>query len=207
MFSGKPIIGITGGIGAGKSFVARLFGELGCCVIYSDEQVYRVYQRQDVKDELRRWWGDRVFTPAGEIDRKAVAKIVFADPVERRRLEALVHPIVNRQRTAIMQAAANDPAIPAYVWDVPLLFETGLNRECDAVVFVDAPLDVRLNRIKARGWSAEELSTRENSQFPLDKKRSSAHYCISNANGVDVVRDQARDVLSRILAGFRQPPA
>jgi dephospho-CoA kinase len=201
MFSGKPIIGITGGIGAGKTFVARLFGELGCRVIVSDEQVHRAYARDDVKAALRAWWGDRAFTAAGEVDRKAVARIVFADPAERRRLEGLIHPIVNAQRAEIMAADAGDPSIRAFVWDVPLLFEANLHHQCDRIVFVDAPVAVRLNRIRSRGWTEAELVARENSQFPLDKKRSMSHYCVSNVDGVDVVREQARDVLSRILAG------
>src|SRR5512139_2874540 len=99
----KPIIGIAGGIGSGKTFVADLFGELGCRVIKSDEQVHRAYQRQDVKDQLRAWWGGRAFTPADEVDRRSVAKIVFDDPLERRRLEGLIHPIVNAERAEIMR--------------------------------------------------------------------------------------------------------
>lgn len=203
----KPVIGIAGGIGSGKSFVADLFGELGCRVIKADEQVYRAYDREEVREQIRSWWGDRAFADDGSIDRKAIAEIVFDDPAERKRLEGLIHPIVNEERRRIMSADASNPAILAFVWDIPLLFETGLNRECDCIVFVDAPRPVRLARVQAtRGWSDQELSARENLQFPLDKKREISDYCLSNANGVDVVREQVREVLSRILARVRSDP-
>lgn len=198
----KPIIGIAGGIGSGKSFVADLFGELGCRVIKADEQVHRAYQRRDVKARLREWWGARAFTPSGEVDRAAVAGIVFDAPAERARLEGLIHPIVNAERDEIMRRSQGDPAVVAFVWDVPLLFETGLNRECDCIVFVDAPVAVRRRRVRAsRGWTARQLAERENLQLPLDNKRRISDYYVSNVDGIDVVREQVRDVLTRILAG------
>lgn len=202
MFANKPIIGLTGGIASGKSFVARLFGEMGGLVISSDEQVHRAYERDDVKTTLRQWWGDLAFEDDGSVNRKAVAGIVFSNDSEKRRLEGYIHPLVNAQRTEIMAAAAGDTAVLAYIWDVPLLFEAGLNHLCDAVVFVDAPLAVRQERVRVhRGWSPQELIRRENLQMPLDKKRSVSHYMISNDGSADVVREQARDVFSRILAG------
>jgi dephospho-CoA kinase len=205
MFASKPIIGLAGGVGSGKSFVAQIFAEFGALVIASDEQVHRAYGRDDVKATLRRWWGDGVFAADGSVDRKAVAKIVFRDEIQKRRLEALIHPIVNQQRAEIMAAAGGDSAVKAFVWDIPLLFETGLNRACDAVVFVDAPLEIRQERVKAtRGWPAEELTRREILQMPLDKKRSISHYMVSNDGSADVVREQARDVFSRILAGSQK---
>src|SRR5687767_11437573 len=93
MFAGKPIIGITGGIGSGKSFVAKIFGELGCHVIHSDEQVKAAYEDPHVRKTLRDWWGDKVFKPDGQVDRGAIAKKVFTDPAERLRLEGLLHPL------------------------------------------------------------------------------------------------------------------
>src|ERR1700712_2002924 len=98
MFHGKPIIGISGGIGSGKSFVARLFGELGCVVIDSDAQVRIAYDLPRVKQALREWWGDGVFDAGGNVSRSAVARRVFADPAERARLEGLLHPLVAQMR-------------------------------------------------------------------------------------------------------------
>src|SRR5438874_1785024 len=87
VFEGKPIIGIAGGIGSGKTFVAKMFGEEGCLVINSDDMVRRVYHDETVKHTLKQWWGKMIFEPNGEIDRSAVARKIFNFPSERVRLE------------------------------------------------------------------------------------------------------------------------
>ena len=207
VFAGKPVIGIAGGVGSGKSFIARLFGELGCAVIDSDAQVRAAYLDPSVRQTIRSWWGDEVFLPGGEINRAAIARKVFADEGQRRRLEGLIHPWVAEARRRDMSAAANDPQTVAYVWDTPLLFEAGLAPECDAVVFVDAPEEVRLERVrKTRGWDAAELRRRENLQWPLDKKRRISHYVVTNTADADDPRGQVREVLSRILARSSNRP-
>lgn len=201
MYAGKPIIGIIGGIGSGKTYVARVFGELGCRVISSDEQVSRAYQRPDVREQLRQWWGEAVFRPDGSVDRAAIADRVFADPAERVRLEGLIHPLVRQMRDEEMAAAAQDAQVLAYVWDTPLIVEAGLAGQCDAIVFVDAALEVRLQRVAERGWDEAELLRREKSQAPLDKKRKVAKYMVRNTAGADEdVRNQVRKVLTRVVA-------
>lgn len=204
----KPIIGIAGGIGSGKSFVARLFGELRCMVISSDEQVSEAYRDPRVLATLREWWGDDVVTPAGEINRRVVAQKVFEQPDQLKRLEQLVHPMVQAARERAMTEASDDPGVVAFVWDTPLLFETGLHRQCDAVVFVQAPLEVRRERVRSsRGWDEAELDRREKSQMPLDTKRELSQYVIDNTADADAVRGQVRAVLSRILQrSVEEPP-
>lgn len=194
----KPIIGIIGGIGSGKSFVASLFGELGARVIHADDLVHEVYRRPEVLQTLRNWWGDAVTTPDGKLDRRFVAGKVFSNDAERTRLEELVHPLVNAERLRRIAAGADDPAVTAFVCDTPLLLETGQQSECDAVVFVDAPLEVRLQRVRKRGWDESELERREKLQLPLDTKRESADYVISNAADAEAARGQIRQVFSRI---------
>jgi dephospho-CoA kinase len=203
MFAGKPIIGLLGGIGSGKSFVASIFAEMDCLVLNADEHVRQAYERDDVKHALREWWGDEIFDQAGHVDRQAVARKVFKHPPERRRLEQLLHPLVGAIRDQAMADTAADPRILAYVWDVPLLVEVGLHRRCDALVFVDAPPEQRLARVSAsRRWKPDEWRRREFLQLPLDKKRRIANYIVRNTAGADEVRSQVRQVLSRILAGF-----
>ena len=225
MFQGKPIIGIAGGIGSGKSRVARLFGELGCAVIDSDAHVREAYSREDVRRTLKQWWGEGVFKEDGRLDRAAVAAKVFSDPAQRQRLEALVHPLVAEARDRAMREAARDPQLVAFVWDTPLLFEVGMNAACDAVVFVEAPPDVRRARVRrSRGWDAAELARRENLQWPLDRKRQLSDDVVTNTadadegssgegssdegssgpTGADPLRNQVRQVLSRILARTAQ---
>jgi dephospho-CoA kinase len=201
VFHNKPIIGIMGGIGSGKSTIARMFGELDCLVIHSDEQVQQVYQDPVVIDQMRKWWGGSVLQPSGQLNRKKVSDIVFTDPTQRRKLEELVHPHVARLRDKQMEEAANNPQIKAIVWDTPLLFEAGLRQQCDAVVFVDLPLPQRLERVaRSRGWNEAELRRREFSQWPLDKKKEISDYIVDNSADADHVRGQVREVLFRILA-------
>ena len=211
MFCGKPIIGLAGGIGSGKSYVAKLFAEdidgRHCVVISSDELVNQAYRDGMVKQQLRKWWGTLVFSPNGEIDRSAVARKIFDRADDRKRLEQFLHPIVNQQRERLMQQAGCNPQVAAFIWDTPLLFETGLNRLCDKVVFIDAPMEMRLERVgTSRGWDQIELSRRENSQMLLDNKREISDYVISNTAGAEVVREQVRNTLSRILADTLQKP-
>ena len=207
MFAGKPIIGIVGGIGSGKSFVSKLFGEMGCLVVNSDDQVRAAYRDPRVIDTLRQWWGDGVISADGSVNKRAIGQRVFADPEQRQRLEGLLHPLVNAARERQMEAAANDPAVVAYVWDTPLLIETGLHESCDAIVFVDAPLETRLNRVReTRNWDAAELVRRENLQRGLDTKREISDHVVSNTADVDYARRQVREVLSRILARTIHPP-
>ena len=207
VFAGKPVIGIAGGVGSGKSFVARLFGELGCGVIDSDAQVRAAYLDPSIRQAIRSWWGGDAFLASGEINRQFVARKVFADETERRRLEGLIHPWVAEARRREMSAAAGDPQVVAYVWDTPLLFEAGLASECDAVVFVDAPAEVRLKRVReTRGWDEAELRRRENLQWPLDKKRRISDYVLTNTADADDPRGQVREVLSRILARSSNRP-
>jgi dephospho-CoA kinase len=208
MYAGKPIIGLTGGIGAGKTFIAQMFADAGCMVISSDEIIRQAYKDSVIKQTLKKWWGQMVFSPDGEIDRSAVSRKVFSRPEDRKKLEQLLHPYANTVRERMMQQAGENPKIKAFVWDTPLLMETGLNRLCDKVVFVEAPLENRLARVKeGRNWSEAELAERENLQLPLDKKKEISDYCISNTANADYARGQVRDTLTRILAETQQQPA
>jgi dephospho-CoA kinase len=200
MYAGKPIIGIAGGIGSGKSFVARLFADEGCLVIAADDQVRALYADPGVKQTLRDWWGDAVFNSRGEVDRHAVALRVFDRPDEKERLETLIHPRVAAMRDAAMARAADDPQVVAFVWDIPLLFEVGLADRCDAIVFVDAPLEQRLARVgQTRGWEETELLRREKLQHPLDNKRRMSNDILQNTADVGFARRQVREILTRIL--------
>jgi dephospho-CoA kinase len=199
----KPVIGLAGGIGSGKSTVARLFGALSCLVIDSDALSHEALQTPLVKQELRAWLGETVFDPDGSVNRKRVAAKVFAEPAAAQRLAGLIHPEVARKREQFTAEAMANPAIKAVIWDSPLLFEAGLNLQCDAVVFVHVPRESRINRLAAgRGWDAQELDKRENLQFSLDKKGELADYCIDNSGDEASTLRQVRHVLSQILTSL-----
>lgn len=202
-----PVIGIAGGIGSGKSFVAQIFGELGCRVIDSDRMSKDALFRPDVRDRLVEWWGSDILTPAtspipGQVDRSKIAKIVFADAEQRGRLESLIHPIVRQGRAAMVADALAQGAKAAIV-DAPLLFEVGLDQECDAVVFVDTPREVRVRRVcEGRDWTAEELERRESAQWPLERKKAASSHVVDNSQPIEGVRLQVRQILADVLSSF-----
>ena len=205
MNAGKPIIGLTGGIGSGKSTVAEAMRELGAAVIDADRLNHEELNSPEVLEELRRWWGPQVVGSDGRADRAAIRRIVGGDAVQRQRLERLVHPRIDRRRRALVDQYRADPAIRAIIWDAPLLHEVGLAEACDFLVFVEADRAIRLDRVRQRGWTAEDLERFEKSQLPLDTKRDRADYRVVNSSDIADLRRQVEDVFSRILARGQTP--
>lgn len=204
----KPVIGIVGGIGAGKSLVTEMLGELGSGVIDSDRLAHAELGEPEVVAELRRWWGDEVVRADGSVDRGAVGRIVFERPGELARLEGLLYPRIHHRRVELMRDMEQDGRIRAVVWDAPKLFEAGLQDLCDAVVFVDADRAERLARVRrSRGWSEAEVDRRESFQKPLDYKRANADYVVANNSDIDALRLQVERVFSSVLASFAKESA
>lgn len=202
MIRGLPVIGIVGGIGAGKSAVAGILRELGCVVSDSDAHARAAFAEPDVQRAMLERWGARARSSGddrGPADRAAVGHIVFADAGERKWLEALIHPRIHAMREA--QFAAAPAGTVALAIDAPLLLESGLGASCDAVVFVDAPQAVRAARVAAsRGWDAGELGRRESAQWPLDRKRASAHHVLRNDGDPESLQAQVRHLLDQVIA-------
>jgi len=177
----KPVIGLAGGIGSGKSTVADLLEELGARTIDSDLLVGEELQNAEVVDTFRSWWGDRVCDSAGGIDRKVMGDIIFADAGERSRMESYLYPRLERRRRVLMDECNRDASVRAIVINAPLLYEVGLDRECDAVIFVECPRSDRLQRLRERrGWDEVELERREKVQKSLDIKARAADYRVVN---------------------------
>jgi dephospho-CoA kinase len=187
-----PIIGIAGGIASGKSLVAEQLRQLGATVISADAAAHDVLELEEVKHLARQRWTDAILTSDGRIDRQALGRIVFAPPPdgprERAYLEQLTHPrigeIIRRQLVEVAGRAA------AIVLDVPLLYESGWNKTCDTIVFVDAPRSQRQSRAVARGWTAEEFARRESAQQPPETKRELADVVIDNSASRESARAQ-----------------
>lgn len=199
----KPIIGLAGGIGSGKTAAARIFESLGAAVIDSDRLAHRELDDPEVIATLRSWWGDSILLSSGEIDRGAVGDLVFDHPAELARLEELLYPRIERRRQELMAAYENDQRIKAVVIDAPKLYEAGVDKVCDVVVFVDADRPARLTRVAAsRGWTKEELARRENLQNPLDTKKASADYVLTNNSSIGELRIQVEKVFSSVLASY-----
>jgi dephospho-CoA kinase len=197
----KPVIGIIGGIGCGKSAVAAMFAREGCAVIDSDALAHEVLESEEVKAALRAWLGEAVFADDRRVSRKTLGELVFADAEKLKRLNSLVHPRIGRRRDELMTKYLADPGVKAIVWDTPLLVEVGLDRECDAVVFIKTSREVREARVRQRrGWSAAELEKREKSQIGLDKKAAIADYCIDNSGDEVASVLQVQRVLSHLFS-------
>ncbi|MFO0835627.1 MAG: dephospho-CoA kinase [Phycisphaerales bacterium] len=193
------VIGLVGGIGSGKSTVAaEIARQAGGIVIDSDKEAKAALDRPDVRDQLIAWWGRGVMGKDGRIDRGQVADIVFRRPEERARLEGLVHPIVRSTRAQAIERARAAGAGVAII-DAPLLFEAGVDRECDLVLYVDAPLEARVGRVKAtRGWDAAELERREKAQLPLEEKRQRSDDVVVNDGEPGSLPGRVADLLQRI---------
>ncbi|USN99981.1 MAG: dephospho-CoA kinase [Phycisphaeraceae bacterium] len=193
-----PVIGLAGGIGSGKSTVARFLADLGCVVSDSDSEAKACLQQVPVKGLLVERWGGGVVEADGTVSRSAVAKIVFADEEERVWLESVIHPRLKSTRVALYERAVQEGAA-GFVIDAPLLFEAGLHAECDAVIFVDCPRAERLRRVSgSRGWDEAELERREKAQLDLDEKRRRSDYLVRNAGDPDALRAGVREAFDQI---------
>jgi dephospho-CoA kinase len=177
----KPIIGLVGGIGAGKSLVAALFAERGARVIDADAAGHEALRQSVIRDQVKARWGSQVMENGDEVSRRKLGSIVFADPHERTALQAIVFPWIDQQIRDEIDRAQADPNVRLIVLDAAIMQETGWDAACSRVIFIDAPREQRKARLMAkRGWSSEELPTREKAQMPTDEKRSRAHDVLIN---------------------------
>jgi dephospho-CoA kinase len=176
-------VGLTGGIGAGKSAVSRLLEERGAVVIDSDVLAREVVARgTDGLAEVVGVFGE-VLTPEGELDRPAVGRIVFGDAEARRKLEAIIHPRV-RARAAEIEAAAPDDAV--VVHDIPLLVETGQAGKFDLVLVVDVPPELQVKRLtELRGMTDEEAKQRIASQASREDRLAAADVVVDNSGSLE----------------------
>ena len=185
------LIGLTGGIGSGKSTVAALLRELGATVIDADEATRAVQAPGSPGlQQLVEAFGPEILTPDGALDRPRLAAIAFSDPEARRRLNEIVHPLV-REWMAERQREAAERGDAAVVLEVPLLFETRGAEGLDAVVLVYAPEDVQLKRlIEARGMDEQAARARIASQMPIEEKRRLASHVIPNTGTLEQLRTE-----------------
>ena len=201
----KPVIGIIGGVGAGKSTVAAELAALGCAVVDADAVGHEVILRDDVKAELRELWGDGILGPDGNVSRAAVARRVFADADDLAGLNAVMHP---RMRVALgrrIKRLSSDPAVKAVVLDAAVLLEAGWDDLCTVVVFVAATDAKRAARSAGRGWDRAAWRRREKSQKPLDIKRARAEHVLDNSSSLASLREQVRSLLHTVLQTTDRP--
>ncbi|MBM3992779.1 MAG: dephospho-CoA kinase [Planctomycetes bacterium] len=193
-----PVIGIIGGIGSGKSLVAQTMQSLGGHLVSADAFGHDALRQPDIRAKLVERWGPRILNDQGFPDRRTIARIVFSNHEELAALEALVFPFIEERIGAEIDQAQSRRGTRFVVLDAAIMLEAGWHRRCDKIVFVDAPRDVRLERLKEkRGWDDAELARRESSQMSLNEKKARADAVIFNDSGPEKILPQVKDALER----------
>lgn len=189
------VIGLMGGIAAGKSAVAELFAARGLCHVDADAIGRAISAEPAVLAEVAAGFGPRAVR-GDQLDRAELARIVFADPPARARLEAILHPRIRARIRAELAAARTRG--DSVLLDAPLLLEGGLIEFCDTSVFVDASLATRARRAASRGWAPDELPRREAAQAPLAEKRARAAHRIDNDGDLADTERQVEALLQHL---------
>jgi dephospho-CoA kinase len=192
-----PFVGLTGGLGSGKSTALQQLRQLGAAVISSDAIVHELYEHGPLRDAVVERYGPEVTTSDGAIDRAAVARHAFADPEERAWLEGQVWPLVGaRVAQWLSEARQAEPPPPAAVVEVPLLFEAGMEGIYDATIAVVA--DENLRRERAAGRGHELVEERAGRQLAQGEKARRATYAVRNDGTVKQLRAQLSEVLEKL---------
>ena len=185
------VIALTGGIGAGKSTVAQFFSELGAVVVDADQLARIAIERgSEGFDEVVTTFGQSIISN-GDIDRKALAAIVFNDPQARVDLEAIIHPRV--QKLFAQAVAESDQSVPM-IYEIPLLVETDAARKFDFVITVEADEELRINRLLSRGMFISDIKARLASQAPAEKRIAIADAVIRNDGDDDHLLRQVENL-------------
>lgn len=200
-----PFIGLTGGLGAGKSTALALLGELGAAIISADAIVHELYRGEPLRSLVVERWGDGVLHAEGQIDRTVIAERVFSAPEERAWLEGVIWPLVGQRMHEFRESAdaafrlGADDAPRAAVVETPLLFEAGMAPLYDATIAVIAPEELRTERAAARGHAA--VSERDARQLSQQEKADQADHVVVNDGSVDHLRERLAAVLDMIAPG------
>jgi dephospho-CoA kinase len=201
-----PVVGLIGGIGSGKSYVAGLMNKRGAVVIDADAVGHGVLEEPEIRRQIVTTFGPGVVrssapngTQNGTIDRRALGSLVFADRHALLDLERIVHPVMRSRFIEVIESERRRGVAPAVVLDAAILLEAGWDDLCDRIVFVDASWPVRLARVShSRGWSAEVLRARDAAQWPCERKKAMAHVVLTNGDPERL--DGKVDWLFRFLA-------
>jgi dephospho-CoA kinase len=179
------VIGLTGGIGTGKSEVARVLQGLGAALISADQVGHEAYKpHSEIWQEVVKAFGEEILQPNGEIDRKKLGSIVFAHPQELARLNQIMHPLMADMVARRIEQLRKD-GVPVVVVEAALLFEAGWDSLVDEVWTTDSTIETVINRLQARnGFSQEEIKKRINSQMPTRERLARSDVIIENSRDV-----------------------
>jgi dephospho-CoA kinase len=195
----KPIIGILGGIGSGKSTAAAEFAKLGCKVIDADKIAHELLDEPSVKEKVVGLFGRSILNPEGKIDREKLAEVVFADADKLSLINEIIHPLVLQRAGELIKQYDCQKQVKAIVLDMPLLVEVGWDKRCDKLIFVDCEQKLRLDRAKKLGFDKNQVKIRENFQISLDNKANLADNTINNNSDFSALAKQVTDIFSYIM--------
>jgi dephospho-CoA kinase len=194
----KPVIGLLGGIGSGKSLVAAELARHGGRIVSGDQAGHEALRQPDIKEQVVQRWGKEVLDEHGEVVRRKVGAIVFADPGERKALEEMVFPYIGTRLREQIEAARREEGVKFIVLDAAIMLEAGWNNVCDRLVYIDVPRAVRLERLaRQRGWSEKEVAEREAAQLSLEEKRRRADAILDNSGAPEATARQVQELLAR----------
>ncbi|MBK9290207.1 MAG: dephospho-CoA kinase [Bacteroidetes bacterium] len=183
-------VGVTGGMGSGKTRVCQAFSALGVPVFHADEEAKKLYEEDEIKTWLSAHISEKIFDHQGQVDRQKLAAIIFSDPLKIKLLEEKIHPIVASRFGHWYQAHRSQPYV---LYEAAILFETGRYKQLDYTILVTAPKDVRIERIKLRdGHSTAEIEARMQRQWEDEKKIPLADFIINNIDWPDTLREVER---------------
>ena len=190
------VIGVTGGVGTGKSTVAHMFKQLGAVVLDADAMAHEAMEPKRLAwRRIVKTFGEDVLNDDQTINRRALAALVFQHAQRRAQLEAILHPPIWRLMKQHVQELKRSRRVRAVVLDVPLLVEAGAQGLVDALVVVTAPPQVQRERLTHKfGWSDEETDARIAAQWALSAKVAVADYVVDNGDGVDATRRQVKHI-------------
>jgi dephospho-CoA kinase len=189
-------VGLTGGIGAGKSTVSALFSQLGAIIISSDKIAQEILDRPDIQDQLKTMFSPDV-VKAGKTDRKYLAEHVFLNPDLRLKLEGLIHPEVRKE---VESQFAVLPASEIAINEVPLLFEVGLEKHYDCIISVVADKEIRIQRVVDRGLSRADAVARLSVQVDDEERIKKSDFWIENNGDLEELSKSVTEVWGRLLA-------
>ncbi len=185
------VIGLIGGIGSGKSAVAALLREAGAVVLSGDDAGHEALRQPELKQRIVERFGKEILDEQGEIQRRKLGGIVFANSDARLALEAIVHPWIKLRLQEELAEARRRPEVPLIAIDAAIMLEAGWDELCDELVFIDVPRALRLERIRQqRGWTEKEVDAREQAQLSLTEKARRANTIVNNAGSPDDLRRQ-----------------
>ncbi len=196
-------VGLTGGVASGKSTVSAMLRELGAVVIDADALAREVVAKGTPGlAEVVAEFGEDLLTEDGELDRPAMGRLVFGDEAARRRLEAIVHPLVFEQIVGLEESA---PPGGVVVHDIPLLAENGRGGDFDAVVVVDAPPELQVERmVRDRGWTREEAESRMRAQASRQDRLAIATHVVENSGTREDLRGRVAEVFDEVVSAGRR---